>query len=86
MAKAQAEKAKEKAEKARDEAEQHGYDVGVAEIKDTHKAKVLGVYRLSCTQVWMKPLIRLGLRLPLHLGRQRMSTTLSHLPFFLQQL
>ena len=62
MAKAQVEKAKEEAEKARDEAEQHGYDVGVAEIKDTHKAKVLGVYRLSCTQVWDEALNQAGFK------------------------
>ena len=29
-----------KAEKERDEAEQHGYDVGVAETKDTLRAEV----------------------------------------------
>ena len=51
MAKAQAEKAKEEAEKARDKAKQHGYDVGVAEIQDALRAKVLGVYRIYYAQV-----------------------------------
>ena len=38
--KRQAKEGKIKAEKERDEAEQHGYDVGVAEIKDALQAKV----------------------------------------------
>ena len=62
MAKAQAEKAKEEAEKARDEAEQHGYDVGVAKTEDAHRAKVLGVYRLSCTQVRDEALNQAGVK------------------------
>ena len=38
------------AENARDKAEQHGYDVGVAETKDTLKAKVPTVCRTYCAQ------------------------------------
>ena len=42
-AKAETEKAKAKAEKVRDEVNQHGYDVGVAEIEDALRAEVLAV-------------------------------------------
>ena len=51
-AKALAERAKYEAEDARDEAEQHGYDVGVAETKDTLRAEVPDVYRTYCALVW----------------------------------
>ena len=45
----QAEKLRAEAEKARDEAKQHGYDVGVAETKDTLRAEVPAVCRTYCT-------------------------------------
>ena len=49
-AKAKAEKAKAEVEKERDEAEQHGYDVGVAETKDTLRAEVPAVCQAYCAQ------------------------------------
>ena len=49
-AKLQAEKDKGKIEKERDEAEQHGYDVGVAEIEDALQAEVLVVCHAYCAQ------------------------------------
>ena len=48
--KAEAEKAKIETEKARDEAEQKGYDLGVAETKETLKAEVPTVCRNYYTQ------------------------------------
>ena len=48
----QTKKAKEKVEKAREEAEQQGYDIGVVETKEALKAKVSGVCRTYCFQVW----------------------------------
>ena len=61
----QAEKAKDKAKKAKamaerekDEAEQHGYDVGVAEIEDALKAKVPAVCWAYCAQTWEEALNR----------------------------
>ena len=55
-AKAEAEKAKTEAEKEKDEAEQPGYDIGVAETKDTLKAEVPAVCRAYCTQTWEEAL------------------------------
>ena len=52
----QAEEDKTRAEKERDEAEQHGYDVGVAEIEDTLRAEVPVVCRTYYTQTWEKAL------------------------------
>ena len=49
-ARMQAEEDIAKAKKERDEAEQHGYDVGVAETKDTLRAEVPAVCRAYCTQ------------------------------------
>ena len=49
-----AEKAREGAEKAKDEAEQHGYDVGVAEIEDALRAEVPAVCRTYCALTWDK--------------------------------
>ena len=46
--KAEAEKAKIETEKARDEAEQKGYDLEVAETKETLKAEVPAVCRNYC--------------------------------------
>ena len=48
--KRQAKEGKIKAEKERDEAEQHGYDVGVAEIEDALQAKVPVVCQVYCVQ------------------------------------
>ena len=55
-ARLQAEEDKLKAEKERDEAEQHGYDVGVAEIEDALRAEVPTVCRAYCTQTWEEAL------------------------------
>ena len=46
----QAEEDKAIAEKERDVAEQHGYDVGVAEIEDALRVEVPAVCRAYCTQ------------------------------------
>ena len=45
---AKAEEAKVEAEKVRDEVEQYGYDVSVAETKDTIRAQVPAVCRTYC--------------------------------------
>ena len=52
------EKAKKKAEKAWDEAEQHGYNVGVVETKETFWAEVPAVCRTYCAQTWGETLNR----------------------------
>ena len=52
----QAEEDKVKAEKERDEAEQHGYDVGVAEIEDALRVEVPAVCRAYCAQTWEEAL------------------------------
>ena len=44
-AKVQAEEAQDEAVKAKDVVEQHGYDVGVAEIEDILRADILAVCR-----------------------------------------
>ena len=59
-AKMQAEEDKLKAEKERDEAEQHGYDVGVAEIEDALRAEVPAVCRAYCAQTWEEALNQAG--------------------------
>jgi len=51
-ARAIAKKARKEAEKAKDEVEQHGYDVDVAETKDTLRAEVPAICRTYCTQTW----------------------------------
>ena len=51
-AKDHTEKAKEETKKVWEEVEQHGYDVRVAETEDALRAKVPGVCRLYCAQVW----------------------------------
>ena len=58
--KAEAEKAKIEAEKARDKAEQKGYDLGVAETKETLRAEVPAVCRIYCSQTWDEALNRAG--------------------------
>ena len=55
-AKAEAEKAKAKAEKERDAVEQHGYDVGITEIKDALRAEVPTVCRAYYAQTWIEAL------------------------------
>ena len=52
---------KVKAEKERDEAEQHSYDVGVAETKDTLWVEVPAVCRAYCTQTWEEALNQAGI-------------------------
>ena len=56
----EAEKAKMESEKARDDAEQHGYDIGVAKIEETLRAKVSVVCRTYCAQTWDEALNRAG--------------------------
>ena len=60
-AKAEVEKAKTEAEKEKDEAEQHGYDISVAETKDTLRAEVPTVCRAYCAQTWEEALNRAGI-------------------------
>ena len=48
--KAEVEKERIVVEKARDEAEQKGYDLGVAETKETLRAEVPAVCRIYCAQ------------------------------------
>ena len=48
------------AEKAWDEAEQHGYNVGVAEIEDALSVEVLAVCRSYYAQTWGEALNRAG--------------------------
>ena len=66
---AEAKKAKVEAEKARDEVEQHGYDVGVAETKDTLRAQVPAICRTYCAQTWEKALNRVGVEASSELRR-----------------
>ena len=66
---AEAEKAKIETERARDEAKQHGYDVGVAETKDTLQAKVPAVYQTYYTQTWEEALNRVGVEASSELRR-----------------
>ena len=60
-ARVQAEEDKAKAEKERDELEQHGYDVGVAEIEDALRVEVPAKCRAYCTQTWEEALNRAGI-------------------------
>ena len=55
-ARVKVEEAKAKAKKEGDEAEQHGYDVGVAEIEDALRVEVPAVCRACCTQTWEEAL------------------------------
>ena len=50
MVEAEKAKAQAQAERERDEAEQHGYDVGVAEIEDALRAEVPALCRAYCAQ------------------------------------
>ena len=59
-AKVLAKKAKEEVEKAKEEAEQHGYDVGVVETKDTLRAEVPSVCRTYYALVWDEALNQAG--------------------------
>ena len=59
-AKDQAEKAKEEAKRAKEEVEQQRYDIGVAETEEALKAKVLGVCRTYCLQLWNETLNQAG--------------------------
>ena len=55
-ARVQAKEDKTKVEKERDEAEQHGYEVGVAEIEDALRAEVPTVCHAYCAQTWEEAL------------------------------
>ena len=46
----------EDVKKAKDQAKQEGYDIGVAETKETLRAKVTEVCRAYCSQVWSEAL------------------------------
>ena len=59
-AKALAERAKDEVEDGRDEAKQHGYNVGVAETKDTLRAEVPVVCRTYRALVWDEALNQAG--------------------------
>ena len=74
MAKAQVEKAKEEAEKNRDKA----MDTILAWPRSWTPLgpRFLGYVGFTAPKCGMKPSTRLGLRLPLHLERQKISTTL----------
>ena len=74
-AREEAEKAKELAEETKERVEQKAYEIGVAEIETNLKAQVLGVCRLYCSQVGLKPSTKLGLRLYPNLGEQRTCIT-----------
>ena len=54
------EKAKVEVEKARDEAEQYGYNIGMAETKDTIRAQVPIVCRTYYAQTWEEALNQAG--------------------------
>ena len=60
-AKAEAEKARVDVEKEKDEAEQHGYDVGVVETGEAHRAEVPVVCQAYCAQTWEEALNRAGI-------------------------
>ena len=45
---------------ARGEGEQHGYDVGVVETKESLRAEVPAIYQAYCTQTWSEALNRAG--------------------------
>ena len=68
-ARLQAKEDKVKAEKERDEAEQHGYDIGVAEIEDALQAEVPAVYRAYCAQTWEEALNQAGVEVSSRLRR-----------------
>ena len=58
--KAEVEKERIEVEKARDEAEQKGYDLGVAETKETLRAEVPAVCNIYCAQTQDEALNRAG--------------------------
>ena len=60
-ARAEVEKAKAEVKRVRNEAEQHGYDVGVAEIEDALRAEVPAVCRAYYAQTWEETLNRAGI-------------------------
>ena len=59
-AKTEAKFAKTKAETSKDKVEDEAYDAGVADTQATLKAKILGVCRLYCSQVWNEALKQAG--------------------------
>ena len=50
----------EEAVKAKEQAEQKGYDVGVTETEEAHRAEVTQVCRFYCLQVWNEALNQAG--------------------------
>ena len=56
----EAERAKAEAEQATNEAEQKGYEIGVAETKETLRAEVPMVCHIYCTQTWDEAFNRAG--------------------------
>ena len=59
-AKALAEEARDEAVKTKDVAEQHGYDVGVVETKDSLRVEVPTVCMTYCASVWDEALNQAG--------------------------
>ena len=59
-AKALVKETKDEAMKAKDAAEQHGYDVRVAETKDSLRAEVPAVCRTYCALIWDEALNQAG--------------------------
>ena len=64
-ARAEAEKAKTEAKRVRDEAEQHGYDVGVAEIENALRVEVPPYAEPTVLRPGKKHSTEQGLMLPL---------------------
>ena len=56
--KVEAKKARVEVEKAKDKAKQKGYNLGVAETKETLRAEVPAVCRIYCAQTWDEALNR----------------------------
>ena len=72
----EAEKAKVEAKQETNKAKQKGYNLGVAETKETLRTEVPMVCHITAPKLGMKPLTELGLRLHLSGGRQRICSIL----------
>ena len=66
----------EEAKKVRDQAEQESYNVRVAETEKALSAKVSRVRRNYCLQVWNEAFNQARVEPFLHLGKQKVYTTL----------
>ena len=64
-----AKRAKAEAEQATNEAEQKGYEIGVAEMEETLRAKVPMVCCIYCAQTWDEALNRAGVEASSELRR-----------------